>query len=318
MDVPPKLSAQVRVFATGNGRKTDPVDARSVALAALYAPADPGLRPVTVDDELMVMGLLVDRRDELGRARTQTINRLHRLLLEPFPGGAKQFLVRAAGPGPDRNHQATGLVGKTRRRLAVELVTVPRGDRPQDQDRREGPGRAGHRARLNPDGADRDRAHGRRAAAGRCRRHPPLPRQGPVRVLERHRTSGRLLWSLSSGTGCPGREPQDQPDAAHHGRRTAAQSHSRPGVLRRQKGRRQTLNDGHARPQTSSVQRRVYARMLADQNRRDHASATGPGGHLGNGSDSSATGSQPNAGSSDKPLPGPATSKPRTLVPAVS
>ena len=62
----------------------------------------------------------------------------------------------------------------------------------------------------------------------------------------------------------------------------------------------------------------VYARMLADQNRRDHASATGPGGHLGNDSDSSATGSQPNAGSSDKPLPGPATSKPRTLVPAVS
>src|SRR5262247_3135165 len=37
VDVPAKLSAQVRVFATGNGRKTDPVDARSVALAALYA-----------------------------------------------------------------------------------------------------------------------------------------------------------------------------------------------------------------------------------------------------------------------------------------
>jgi transposase len=34
VDVPAKLSAQVRVFATGNGRKTDPVDARSVALAA--------------------------------------------------------------------------------------------------------------------------------------------------------------------------------------------------------------------------------------------------------------------------------------------
>ncbi len=27
LDVPAKLSAQVRVFATGNGRKTDPVDA---------------------------------------------------------------------------------------------------------------------------------------------------------------------------------------------------------------------------------------------------------------------------------------------------
>ena len=38
VDVPPKLSAQVRVFATGNGRKTDEVDAHSVALAALRAP----------------------------------------------------------------------------------------------------------------------------------------------------------------------------------------------------------------------------------------------------------------------------------------
>ena len=60
--MPPRLSAQVRVFATGNGRKTDPVDARSVALAALYAPADPGLRRVAVDEDLVVMGLLVDRR----------------------------------------------------------------------------------------------------------------------------------------------------------------------------------------------------------------------------------------------------------------
>ena len=35
MDVPARLSAQVRVFVTGNGRKTDPVDAHSVALATL-------------------------------------------------------------------------------------------------------------------------------------------------------------------------------------------------------------------------------------------------------------------------------------------
>src|SRR5262245_18008450 len=30
LDVPAKLSSQVRVFATGNGRKTDPVDSHSV------------------------------------------------------------------------------------------------------------------------------------------------------------------------------------------------------------------------------------------------------------------------------------------------
>ena len=36
--VPPKLSAQVRVFATGNGRKTGEAGAHPVALAALRAP----------------------------------------------------------------------------------------------------------------------------------------------------------------------------------------------------------------------------------------------------------------------------------------
>jgi transposase len=68
LDVPPKLSAQVRVFATGNGRKTDPVDAHSVAMVALRTP---GLVRVQVGDDLVVMGMLADRRDELGRARTR-------------------------------------------------------------------------------------------------------------------------------------------------------------------------------------------------------------------------------------------------------
>jgi hypothetical protein len=39
---------------------------------------------------------------------------------------------------------------------------------------------------------------------------------------------------------------------------------------------------------------------------------TGPGGQQGNDSDSSVTDSHPNAGSSDKPLPGPATTNPKT------
>ncbi|MFE3229724.1 transposase [Nocardia sp. NPDC059228] len=87
--MPAKLSAQVRVFATGNGRKTDPVDAHSVALTALHAP---NLRRVPLDPELVALGLLADRRDELGRARTQTLNRIHRILLDLVPGGAKKFL----------------------------------------------------------------------------------------------------------------------------------------------------------------------------------------------------------------------------------
>ena len=115
----PKLSAQVRVFATGNGRKTNPVDAHSVALAALRAP---GLVQVRVEEDLVVTGMLADRRDELGRARTQVVNRLHRLLLELLPGGAKKFLSARQARALIATVKPRDLAGKTRRRLAVELT----------------------------------------------------------------------------------------------------------------------------------------------------------------------------------------------------
>jgi transposase len=63
VDVPAKLSARARVFATGQGRKTDPVDAHSVAVVALRTN---GLRQVTVDDATVALRLMVDRRDGLG------------------------------------------------------------------------------------------------------------------------------------------------------------------------------------------------------------------------------------------------------------
>jgi hypothetical protein len=92
VDVPAKLAARARVFDTGNGRKTDPADAHSVAVVALRTK---NLTQVRIDDDLVALRLLVDRRDELARTRTQTINRLHRLLLELVPGGAKRFLTAA-------------------------------------------------------------------------------------------------------------------------------------------------------------------------------------------------------------------------------
>jgi transposase len=71
-------------------------DAHTVALAA---PRAPGLVQVQVEVEenLVVMGMLADRRDELGRARSQVTGRLHRLLLELLPGVA-EVLIRPAGP----------------------------------------------------------------------------------------------------------------------------------------------------------------------------------------------------------------------------
>ncbi|WP_051757270.1 IS110 family transposase [Nocardia sp. NRRL WC-3656] len=117
IDVPAKLSAQVRVFATGNGRKTDPVDAHSVALAALRSP---NLRRVQADPELIALGLLVDRRDKLGRTRTELLNRIHRLLVELIPSGAKRFLsaMRALADSIIPADPAA----RVRLRLVLELI----------------------------------------------------------------------------------------------------------------------------------------------------------------------------------------------------
>jgi len=59
----------------------------------------------------------------------------------------------------------------------------------------------------------------------------------------------------------------------------------------------------------------VYAQMLADQKRRE---TTGPGGHSGTTLQSSATDLTPDIGSSDKPLPEPARTQPKPALPKVS
>ncbi|WP_328444186.1 hypothetical protein [Amycolatopsis sp. NBC_00438] len=98
-------------MTSGKGRKTDPVDAHSVATAALRAP---NLVRVQADPELVVLGILVDRRDELGRARTQTPTASTRLLLELFPGGAKKFLsaAQARGDGQSARHRGQDQGGR--------------------------------------------------------------------------------------------------------------------------------------------------------------------------------------------------------------
>src|SRR5258705_4504469 len=120
LDVPAKLSARVRVFDTGQGRKTDPVDAHSVAVAGLRSP---GLRAVVADDVTVALRLLVDRRDELGRARTEVVSRIHVLLLELIPGGAKKFLTRGQASYLLRTApEPVDIVAQTRSDLARELI----------------------------------------------------------------------------------------------------------------------------------------------------------------------------------------------------
>jgi transposase len=314
LDVPPKLSAQVRVFATGNGRKTDPVDAHSVAMVALRTP---NLVRVQVDDDLLVMGMLADRRDELGRARTQTVNRLHRLLLELFPGGAKQFLSAQQARSLIATIKPRDLPGKTRRRLVVELIgELEAVDRKIKAIKKEltalviargstllelpgiGPSSA---ARLLADVgdihrfADRDRFASWNgtapldASSGNQQRHR-LSRAGNRRINRalhimaivqlRHPGEGRTYYQHRKTGGMP--------------------SMMAMRALKRR---------------LSNV---VYARMLDDHKQRQAKLGASPGGHPGNDSVSSAADSHPVIDSSDKPHPGPANTHLRTEVLAAS
>jgi transposase len=122
LDVPAKLSARARVFSTGQGRKTDATDAHAIAVVALRTRS---LRPVRPDDRTVALRLFADRRDELGAARTLTINRLHRLhrlLVEQVPGGAKKALTARQARALLDAVPAGDVVAETRRLLAVELV----------------------------------------------------------------------------------------------------------------------------------------------------------------------------------------------------
>jgi transposase len=119
VDVPAKLAARVRVFDTGNARKTDATDAHAIAATALRTP---DLRVLAFDEELVALRLLVDRRDELSARRVQTVNRLHRLLTELIPGGAGKDLTATRAKKLLASVKPRSLVGRTTRRMAVEEV----------------------------------------------------------------------------------------------------------------------------------------------------------------------------------------------------
>ncbi|PKV81952.1 transposase [Nocardia fluminea] len=70
----------------------------------------------------MALGLLADRRDGLGRSRTETLNRIHRLLLELIPGGAKKFLSAMQARGLIADLRPNDPVGRVQLRLALELI----------------------------------------------------------------------------------------------------------------------------------------------------------------------------------------------------
>jgi transposase len=310
VDVPPKLSARTRVFATGQGRKTDATDAHSVALAATRMQ---GLRPAVDDQQLAVLRILADRRRSLGEDHTRMICQLHRLLLELIPGGAKKALSAAQAKTLLARVRPRDAAGKARRRVAAELIS------------------------------DLERIHQRKKAANIELNALLKASTTTLTTLHGIGPSGaaRLLVEVADVTRFPdkahfaswnGTAPIDASsgDQVRHrlsragNRQINRVLHIMAVVQLRNptEGRayydRKVAAGKTPMEAMRALKRRlsdiVYHQMITDA----RAAVTGPGGHLGAATGSSAAGSHPSAGTSEKSLPGPATDDPTPAPPAHS
>jgi hypothetical protein len=120
VDVPPKLSARVRVLSTGNARKNEGADALATALAASRNGRLAAVHPEAASEALR---LLSERREDLVAERTRALNRLHGLLRDLVPGGVTGTLSahRAARILRGLRPQG-GTSARLRRRLASEVL----------------------------------------------------------------------------------------------------------------------------------------------------------------------------------------------------
>ena len=311
VDVPPKMSARARMFATGQGRKTDETDVHSVALVGTRMS---GLRPVVNDEQLAVLRILVDRRRSLGEDHTRMTSQLHQLLLELVPGGAKRFLSAAQAKAILAKVRPRDAAGKARRRVAAELI------------------------------ADLERIYARKKAANKELKE--LVEATGTSLMDLHGMgpsgAARLLVEVGDITRFPnkahfaswnGTAPIDASSGDQIRHRLARKGNPQINrvihimatvQLRHATEGRAYFDRRKADGKTSNEAMRSLKRRLSDivyRHMVDDAAqhmATGPGGQSGNVSDSSATGSHPNAGSSEKPLPGPATRQPKPVLPAAS
>jgi transposase len=311
VDVPPKLSARARVFATGQGRKTDATDAHSVALVGTRMA---GLRPLVNDQQLALLRILVDRRRSLGEDHTRMISQLHQLLLELIPGGAKKSLSAAQAKALLATVRPRDTVGKARRRVAAELISdlerIYRRSKEADKELKELVAATGTTLMdlhgIGPSGAARllveinditrfpNRAHFASwngtapidASSGEQVRHR-LSRAG-------NRQINRVLHIMAT---VQLRNPTE--GRAYFDRKKASGKTSMEAM----RALKRRLSDI------------VYRTMINDT---AAATAAGPGGQQETATDSSATGSHPDTGSSEKSLPRPATTQHRTPLPAGS
>ncbi|WP_245616056.1 IS110 family transposase [Phycicoccus jejuensis] len=307
LDVPPKLSARVRTFATGQGRKTDATDAHSVALVGTRMA---GLRPVVPDAQREILRILVDRRRAIGDEHTVKVNQLHALLLELVPGGAKRDLSAAQARKILTGVRPRDVVGKTRKRVAAELVTDL------------------ERLYLRKKAADKELTVLLRESGTTLTQLHGIGPSGAARLIVEVGDITRFpnAGHFASWTGTAPIDASSGDNVRHRLSRGGNRKINRTlhimaiVQLRNPTEGRAYYDRKVAAGKTPNEAMRCLKRRLSDLVYRallddlTHGAATGPGGQRGNDSDSSATGSQPHTGTSDKPLPGPVAVKATTPV----
>ena len=309
VDVPAKLSARMRMFATGQGRKTDDTDAHSIALVGVRIA---GLHPVVSNAQLEVLRLLVDRRRRIGEEHVTKICQLHQLLLELIPGGAKKDLSAAQARRLLAAVTPAGIVQQTLHRVAMELVE------------------------------DLERIYQRKKAADK-ELLAQLKTTG-TKLLGLHGIgptgAARLLVEVGDITRFPdrghfaswtGTAPIDVSSGDHKHHRLSRGGNRQINMvlhimatvqLRNPTEGRSYYDRRVAEGKTSNEAMRCLKRRLSDIVYRtmltDYVTmqATGPGGHRGTTLTSSVAGSHPHTNSSDKSLPRPVTRQRRTPQPA--
>ncbi len=303
VDVPAKLSARARLFDTGHNRKTDAHDAHAVAVVAVRTR---GLRVLSYDEQLEALRMLVDRRDELSRARVQTVNRLQRLLSELVPGKAKKNITAPQAKTILASVRPRDVAGKTRRRLAVEqlgeLVALDKKITASSKELKA--------MVLARNSTLMDLAGVGPVVAARI-----LADVGDVaRFADRNRFAswtGTAPLDASSGEQIRHRLSRAGNRRANHMIHIAAVTQIRHDTPGRAYYRRKLAAGKTPMEAMRCLKRRIsdalYRQLVNDAKTAATADMdAGPGGHRGASLASSATGFNPHAGTSDQPQPGPA------------
>jgi len=303
VDVPAKLAARVRLFDTGHNRKTDALDAHSIAIVAVRTE---GLRVLKIDGELEAMRMLTDRREALTRRRVQTVNRLQALLAELLPGQAKKDITPLQAKAMLAGVRPRDIAGKTRRRIAAEelaeLIVV---------DAKIKKATAELKTMVLARGSTLMDLHG----VGPVVAARILADVGDVtRFADRNRFAswtGTAPLDASSGEQNRHRLSRAGNRRVNHMIHIAAVTQLRLDTEGRVYYRRKRAEGKKPMEAMRCLKRRisdrVYRQLLADAQRAAATPAgAGPGGHCGASQKSSAVDLPPHIDASDQPLPGPA------------